>query len=194
MDVLRYTLNGDLRKGCASTFLGERAGEGVEVAVYVQPTKDFTLCDDDIPIIMVGPGTGIAPFRAFLQEREVRDAPGQSWLFFGAQRAGRDFLYRDELLAWKDSGRLVRLDTAFSRDQANKVYVQDRLYTHRRSIFHWLESGAYIYVCGDAQRMAKDVHDTFIRIISEMKPCTVQEAKEYMQQLAAEKRYRKEVY
>ena len=194
VDVLRYSLHGSLRKGCASTFLGERAGEGVEVAVYVQPTKDFILCDDDVPMIMIGPGTGVAPFRAFLEEREYRDAPGQSWLFFGAQRSGRDFLYRDELLAWKESGRLVRLDTAFSRDQEEKIYVQDRLYAHRRSIYHWLESGAFIYVCGDAKRMARDVNEMLVRIVSEMKPCSTDAAFAYIQNLIAEKRYLKDVY
>lgn len=194
VDVLRYTLHGTMRKGCSSSFLGERASEGVEVAVYVQPTKDFVLCDDDLPIIMVGPGTGVAPFRAFLAEREFRDAPGQSWLFFGAQRSGRDFLYRDELTTWKKSGRLVRLDTAFSRDQKEKLYVQHRLYEHRRSIYHWLESGAFIYVCGDAKRMAKDVRAMFIRIVSEMKPCSLERAETYIAEMESQKRYLKDVY
>ena len=194
VDVLRYELNGTRRKGCASSFLAERAGRGVEVAVYVQPTKDFTLAPDDAPIIMIGPGTGIAPFRAFLQEREFRNAPGQSWLFFGAQTSGKDFIYRDELLAWQRSGRLVRLDTAFSRDHAEKVYVQHRLYEHRRSIYHWLESGAYVYVCGDANRMAKDVDAMLQRIVAEEGRMNRESAAAYVKELSKSKRYLKDVY
>ena len=194
VDVLRYQLHGKTRRGCSSSFLGDRAGPGVEIAVYIQPTKDFVLCEDDAPIIMIGPGTGIAPFRAFLEEREARNAPGQSWLFFGAQRSGRDFLYRDELMAWKESGRLVRLDTAFSRDQSEKVYVQHRLLQHSRSIFHWMESGAYLYVCGDASRMAKDVHETCIQIVESESRCSRKDAEAYMKNLSKSGRYLKDVY
>ncbi len=194
VDVLRYELHGTVRRGCSSSFLADRAGPGVEVAVYVQPTKDFTLCDDEAPMIMIGPGTGIAPFRAFLEERDNRDAPGQSWLFFGAQRSGRDFLYRDELMAWKDSGRLVRLDTAFSRDQKEKVYVQHRLLEQSRSVYHWLESGAFVYVCGDASRMAKDVHETLISIVQTEGACSRQNAETYIKDLSKAGRYRRDVY
>ena len=139
VNVLRYTLHDTLRKGVASTFLGERAGPGVEVGVYLQKTKDFFLCDDDVPIIMIGPGTGIAPFRAFLQERAARGAPGQSWLFFGSQHESMDFLYREELEGFLAEGYLARLDNAWSRDQAHKVYVQDLLYAHGAAIYHWLK-------------------------------------------------------
>ena len=194
VDVLRYDLHGTVRHGCSSSFLADRAGPGVEVAVYIQPTKDFILCDDETPIIMIGPGTGIAPFRAFLEERTFRDAPGQSWLFFGAQRSGRDFLYRDELMAWKESGRLVRLDTAFSRDQSEKVYVQHRLLEQSRSIYHWLESGALIYVCGDASRMAKDVHETLISIVQTEGACSRQHAEAYIKDLSKAGRYCRDVY
>jgi sulfite reductase (NADPH) flavoprotein alpha-component len=194
VDVLRYDLQGTPRRGCSSSFLADRAGVGVEIAVYIQPTKDFTLCEDETPIIMIGPGTGIAPFRAFLEERAFRDAPGQSWLFFGAQRSGRDFLYRDELEAWKASGRLVRLDTAFSRDQSEKVYVQHRLLEHSRSIYHWLESGALVYVCGDASRMAKDVHETLIGIVQTEGVCSREDAEAYVKDLSKAGRYRRDVY
>ena len=164
VNVLRYDLHGISRKGVASTFLGERAGPGVELAVYVQRTRDFLLCEDHVPVIMIGPGTGIAPFRAFLQEREARGASGQSWLFFGAPHESMDFLYRDELIQWRNEGLLARLDLAWSRDQEHKIYVQDRLYANGRAIFRWIEAGAVIYVCGDKQRMAKDVERTLIRI------------------------------
>ena len=194
VNVLRYDLHGMARKGVASTFLGERAGPGVELAVYIQRTRDFLLCEDHIPIIMIGPGTGIAPFRAFLQEREARGASGQSWLFFGAPHESMDFLYRDELVQWRNEGLLARLDLAWSRDQEHKVYVQDRLYANGRAIFRWIEAGAVIYVCGDKQRMAKDVERTLIRICQEFGRLSFDDASTFLKDLQTQKRYLKDVY
>lgn len=194
VDVLRYELFGSMRKGVSSTFLGERAGPGVEIAVYLQETKDFMLCGDDLPIILIGPGTGIAPMRAFLEEREARGARGQSWLFFGSQHEATDFLYREQLEKWVESGLLARLDTAFSRDQEQKIYVQDRMYDARAALWTWLEAGAYVYICGDANRMAKDVHAMFCRIIAECGGLDPDAAEGYMQRLNADKRYLKDVY
>jgi sulfite reductase (NADPH) flavoprotein alpha-component len=193
VDVLRYSLHNTQRKGVASNFLAELEA-GDHVSVYVQPTKDFTLCDESAPIIMIGPGTGIAPFRAMLEEREATKARGQSWLFFGAQRQSMDFLYQEQLNAWVQSGRLRQLDCAWSRDQDYKVYVQDLMYHHAPGIWQWLEAGAYVYVCGDAKRMAKDVHQTLLRIISEQGRMSAQDAEEYMRRFKAEKRYRRDVY
>ncbi len=194
VDVLRYELFGSMRKGVSSTFLGERAGPGVEIAVYLHETKDFILCDDHIPVILIGPGTGIAPMRAFLEERETRKSPGQSWLFFGAQHEATDFLYRDQLEGFVKSGRLARLDTAFSRDQEHKVYVQNRMYEARTAIWAWLEAGAYIYICGDASRMAKDVNDMLCTIVRECGGYDSAGAEGYVRQLSKSKRYLKDVY
>ena len=144
-----------IRRGVASTYLAERVPLGMPVQVYVQPTSHFCLPEKPgTPIIMVGPGTGIAPFRAFLQERRVLGDPGRNWVFFGDQRRQYDFLYSEEFVAWKESGFLTRLDLAFSRDQEAKVYVQDRMLESARELYAWLEEGAYFYVCGDAKRMA----------------------------------------
>ncbi|MEE2787024.1 MAG: flavodoxin domain-containing protein [Myxococcota bacterium] len=194
IDVVRYDLHGMPRKGVSSTFFADRAGPGVEVAVYVQPTKHFHLCDDEMPIILIGPGTGIAPFRAFLLEREARGAPGQSWVFFGSRRAAHDFLYREELLAWVRTGIIARLDTAWSRDQLNKIYVQDRLYENGPAIWHWLEAGAYVYVCGDASKMAKDVHAMLIRIVEEFGQFAHQDAVAFIENLSATGRYLRDIY
>lgn len=194
VDVLRYELFGSMRKGVSSTFLGERAGPGVEIAVYLQTTKDFVLCDDHLPIILIGPGTGIAPMRAFLEERVARKAPGQSWLFFGAQHEATDFLYREQLEGWVADGTLARLDTAFSRDQEHKIYVQDRMREAGAAIWTWLEAGAYVYICGDASRMAKDVHQMFCTIIQEHGGYDEAGAEGYMRRLSKDKRYLKDVY
>ena len=193
VDVLRYSLHNSQRKGVASNFLAELE-VGSHVAVYIQHTKEFKLCDASAPIIMVGPGTGIAPFRAILEEREITQAPGQSWLFFGSQRSSMDFLYKDQLNAWERSGRLSMLSCAWSRDQDYKIYVQDLMYQHAPGIWQWLEAGAYVYVCGDAKRMAKDVNSTLLRIISEQGRMSAQDAEEYMKRFKAAKRYRRDVY
>ncbi len=195
VDVLRYDLHGKPRKGVASTFLAERCGPDVEVPVYLRPTSDFLLCDDDVPIIMVGPGTGIAPFRAFLEERAARGVTdGYAWLFFGARHEATDYLYREELLHYHESGVLTRLDTAFSRDGERKVYVQDRMWEHGPDFWAWLEAGAVVYVCGDASRMAKDVDERMVRIIAQHGRMTIRDAEAYVKQMSAEHRYLRDVY
>jgi sulfite reductase (NADPH) flavoprotein alpha-component len=143
---------------------------------------------------MVGPGTGVAPFRAFLQERQVIGARGKSWLFFGAQRESSDFYYRDEFEKYLANGSLTRLDTAFSRDQAHKIYVQDRMMESSGELWKWLQDGAYFYVCGDAKRMAKDVDAALGKIVHEQGGLGPEEANEYVEKLKKEKRYRRDVY
>ena len=193
VDVLRYELHGTARRGVASNFLAD-AEAGSHVSVYIHHTKDFKLCAPDRPIIMIGPGTGIAPFKAMLEEREKTDAPGQSWLFFGAQRQKLDFLYQEQLEAWLKSGRLSQLDCAWSRDQAHKVYVQDLMYQNGLGIWKWLEAGAYIYVCGDAKYMAKDVNRMLLQIIGEQGRMNSDQAEAYIKRLKSEKRYLRDVY
>ncbi|MFK3766787.1 molybdopterin-dependent oxidoreductase [Pseudomonas putida] len=178
------------RKGVCSSFLADR-GQAAKVAIFPQASRHFRLPDDDdVPLIMIGPGTGIAPFRAFLEEREARGAKGENWLFFGEQYAATDFYYQAQLQAWQASGHL-RLDTAFSRDQAEKIYVQQRMREQGAQVWQWLEAGAYFYVCGDAQRMAKDVDAVLREIIAEHGGV---DADAYMQALSKAKRYRRDVY
>ncbi|NIF29584.1 molybdopterin-dependent oxidoreductase [Pantoea sp. Tr-811] len=178
------------RKGVCSAFLADRA-QSLKVAIFPQVSKHFRLPDDDsVPVIMVGPGTGIAPFRAFLQEREARGAAGGNWLFFGEQYAATDFYYQQQLQAWQAAGHL-RLDTAFSRDQAEKVYVQQRMLEQGAQVWQWLEAGAYFYVCGDAQRMAKDV-DAALREVIAVHGQVDGDA--YVEALSKAGRYRRDVY
>jgi sulfite reductase (NADPH) flavoprotein alpha-component len=143
---------------------------------------------------MVGPGTGVAPFRGFLEDRAATGAKGKNWLFFGDQRSATDFMYRDELELMKRSGTLTRLDTAFSRDQAQKIYVQDRIRENAREVFDWLENGAHFYVCGDASRMAKDVDVALHEIIQSVAGFSPDKAREYVVKLKTEKRYQRDVY
>lgn len=178
------------RKGVCSSFLADR-GQAAKVAIFPQASRHFRLPDDDdVPLIMIGPGTGIAPFRAFLEEREARGAKGENWLFFGEQYAATDFYYHAQLQAWQASGHL-RLDTAFSRDQAEKIYVQQRMREQGAQVWQWLEAGAYFYVCGDAQRMAKDVDAVLREIIAEHGGVN---ADAYVEGLSKAKRYRRDVY
>lgn len=178
------------RKGVCSSFLADRA-QALKVAIFPQVSKHFRLPEDDnVPVIMVGPGTGIAPFRAFLEEREARGAKGGNWLFFGEQYAATDFYYREQLQAWQAGGHL-RLDTAFSRDQAEKIYVQQRLREQGAQVWQWLEAGAYFYVCGDAQRMAKDVDAALREVIAVHGKV---DADAYVETLNKAKRYRRDVY
>ena len=194
VDVISYESHGRLRKGVASTFLAERCQNG-PVPVFPTIAKHFHLPDDpNSTIIMVGPGTGIAPFRAFLQERQSTGATGRNWLFFGAQREASDFCYREEFDAFQRDGILTRMHTAFSRDQANKIYVQHRMFENSSELWRWLEEGAYFYVCGDALRMAKDVDATLRRIVQEQGNKSVEAANEYVEKLKAEKRYKRDVY
>lgn len=194
--AVRYEKDGRARKGVCSTFLAERAPTGVaRVGVFVHVNKAFRPpANGAAPMIMVGPGTGIAPFRAFLEERRAAGAKGKNWLFFGDQRAATDFLYREELEALQREGVLTRLDTAFSRDQAEKIYVQHRMLEQAAELFAWLEAGAHFYVCGDASRMAKDVDAALHRVIEIAGGRTPGQAADYVQALKAAKRYARDVY
>jgi sulfite reductase (NADPH) flavoprotein alpha-component len=195
--VVRYTTHNREKKGLASGFLADHAEMNTSsLPVFLAPNKHFKLPDPDKDVIMVGPGTGIAPFRAFLEEREVSGAKGRNWLFFGEQRKATDFLYEEEFAAWKQSGLLTRLDTAFSRDQAEKVYVQDRMRENAKELWSWLQGGAYFYVCGDAKRMAKDVNQTLIDIAVEHGGMALPDAEKHINETLArtERRYLKDVY
>lgn len=192
--VVRYESHGRRRQGVCSTYLADRV-DGGTLPVFIHAAKHFRQPEDpSVPVIMVGPGTGIAPFRAFLQEREVLGAPGRTWLFFGDRNRSTDFLYEEEINAWRDKGVLHRLDTAFSRDQAEKVYVQHRMTENAAGLWQWLEEGAYFYVCGDASRMAKDVDDALHRVIQDAGGRSKEEAAAYVEELKKAKRYRKDVY
>ncbi|EKT4485443.1 bifunctional nitrate reductase/sulfite reductase flavoprotein subunit alpha [Pseudomonas putida] len=181
------------RKGVCSAFLADRA-QALKVAIFPQVSKHFRLPEDDsVPVIMVGPGTGVAPFRAFLEERAARGAKGGNWLFFGEQYAATDFYYREQLQAWETAGHLL-LDTAFSRDQAQKVYVQQRMLEQGAQLWQWLEAGAYFYVCGDAQRMAKDVDAALRTVVAEHGGMDEAQAAAYVEGLSKAKRYRRDVY
>ncbi|MEM1102288.1 MAG: reductase, partial [Pseudomonadota bacterium] len=189
-----YELNDRACKGVASTFLGQRLAEGGMVGVYVQKSAHFhPPADDATPLIMIGPGTGIAPFRAFLEERAARGATGRNWLFFGDQHEATDFLYRDQLEAWAGQG-LCELSLAWSRDGAEKVYVQSRLEERGDEVFKWLEEGAAVYVCGDASRMAVDVEKALLRIIARGLGGDEDAARGYLDTMAASHRYQRDVY
>ncbi|XOZ33145.1 assimilatory sulfite reductase (NADPH) flavoprotein subunit [Halomonadaceae bacterium KBTZ08] len=192
---VRYESHNREREGVASTWLADRLEDDATVPVYIDPNKNFKLPDDDdAPIIMIGPGTGVAPFRAFLQEREERGANGRNWLFFGEQHFRADFLYQSEWLAWRRQGLLEHITVAFSRDQAEKVYVQDRIRDCATELWSWLQDGAYIYVCGDADAMAPDVNEALIDMIAHEGNKSRDEATEYLRDLAREKRYQRDVY
>jgi len=193
--AVRYQAEGRQHQGAGSCYLADRVSEGDEVSVYFAPASLFTLPDnDDTSIIMIGPGTGIAPFRGFLQERRFRRARGNNWLFFGDRQAGTDFLYKDELLTYLDEGLLARLDVAFSRDQENKIYVQDRMLENARELFQWLQDGAVVYVCGDATHMAKDVDAALHSIVKTEGGMNSQQAKNYIDELKRSSRYLRDVY
>ncbi len=182
------------RKGVSSTFLADRAGE-CEVPIFLQPTRHFRPpVDGDVPMIMIGPGTGVAPFRAFLQERRARDDRGRNWLFFGEQHQATDFYYRDELQGMQQDGLLTRLSLAFSRDQAEKIYVQQRIQEQGAELWRWLEEGAHLYICGDASRMARDVDQALRRVISEQGGVSLEQAAEQLRCLTEQKRYVRDVY
>jgi sulfite reductase (NADPH) flavoprotein alpha-component len=194
VSAVRWQRRGRARKGVGSTYLADRAAIGAPVAVYVQPSHGFRLPADDVPIIMIGPGTGIAPFRAFLAERAARGAAGRNWLFFGDQRRACDFLYRREIEGFAARGVLTRLDLAFSRDQLRKVYVQDRMREHAAELWAWLGAGAYVYVCGDARRMARDVHRALIDIAAAEGRMPLHEAEQWIGALGRAGRYLRDVY
>ena len=193
--AVRYDTHGKSRKGVASTYLADEANKGSLVSVYVHQNKNFRLPENgETPIIMVGPGTGIAPFRAFVEERAETEAKGESWLFFGDQKYNEDFLYQLELQEHLKEGNLTRLDVAFSRDQPEKVYVQHKMLESAAEIWTWLEKGAHFYVCGDASRMAADVNDALLEIIATQGARSAEEADQYLAALKKEKRYQRDVY
>lgn len=194
--VVRYPQeDGTVRSGAASSYLADRLAEDAEVRVFVEHNDNFRLpANPDTPIIMVGPGTGIAPFRAFMQEREAQDASGKNWLFFGNPHFTQDFLYQLEWQRYVKSGLLSKISLAFSRDQANKIYVQDRLREAGLELYQWLEAGAHFYVCGDANQMAKDVQETLLDVIAEHGHKSREEAEEYLSELRRAKRYQRDVY
>ncbi|MTI15849.1 sulfite reductase subunit alpha [Rhodobacteraceae bacterium RKSG542] len=193
--AVRYDSHGRKHGGVASTFLADRVAAGQPVKVFVSPNKSFRVpTDNDVPMIMVGPGTGIAPFRAFLQERQALGAKGMNWLFFGDQHASCDFIYQDELEAMQSDGILSRLDLAFSRDQAEKIYVQTRMMEQSKDLYAALEEGGHFYVCGDASRMAKDVDQALHNVIAKEGALTEDGAREYVNRLKKEKRYLRDVY
>lgn len=192
---VRYDAHGRNHKGVCSTYLADLVGEETDVRVFFTPNNNFRVPNDDsLPMIMVGPGTGIAPFRAFLQEREFRKANGKNWLFFGDRNASTDFIYREEIEAMQSSGLLTRLDLAFSRDQEEKIYVQDRMKQNGAELWAWLEQGGYFFVCGDAYRMAKDVDKALHEVIQKHGNKTLLEAVDYVNQLKKDKRYVRDVY
>ncbi|HEY2040480.1 MAG TPA: oxidoreductase [Edaphobacter sp.] len=193
--VIRYEAHGRDRQGVASGHLGDRAGEGTTMPIFLHSNNNFRLPEDsNAPVIMIGPGTGIAPFRAFLEERDADGAKGKNWLFFGEQRMKMDFLYQEQLEGLVNKGVLTHLHTAFSRDQHNKVYVQDRIQENAKEVFEWLENGAYFYVCGDATRMAKDVENALLDAIAKGSNGTLEHAAEYLANMKKQKRYQRDVY
>ena len=181
--------------GVCSTYLADDCNENEKIKIFFTPNKSFRLPEDkDKDIIMIGPGTGIAPFRAFLQEREVTKSSGKNWLFFGDQTRDNDFIYEDELKDMLNKNILTKLDLAFSRDQKEKLYVQHKIYENKKEFFSWIENGSIIYICGDATKMAKDVEDIILKIISEEKNCSFNDSIDYLNKLKKEKRYLRDVY
>ena len=193
--VVRYDTHGRERQGVASGELGERAHVGERLPIFLHANQNFRLPEDDSgPVIMVGPGTGVAPFRAFLEERQAKGATGDNWLFFGDQHRASDFLYEEQLTDMQKDGTLTRLDTAFSRDQAEKIYVQDRMQEHAAELYAWLERGAYFYVCGDASHMAKSVELALLDAIAKGSQVTPDAAAEYLSTMKKQKRYQRDIY
>ena len=181
VDTVRYRINGRERLGVASTFLADRIHPGEMMPAYIQRSQGFTLpADPATPVVMVGPGTGVAPFRAFLHERRAIGATGKAWLFFGHQRRACDFFYEDEFTAMLHGGTLTRLSLAFSRDQTQKIYVQDRMREDGGELFRWLEAGAHVFVCGDAKRMAPDVERALVDVVARHGGTSEAEAKAYV--------------
>jgi sulfite reductase (NADPH) flavoprotein alpha-component len=193
--VVRYRSHNRERGGVCSTLLADRTPTGNRLPIYIQPNKRFRLPKQaDAPVIMIGPGTGIAPFRAFLHERRALGATGRNWLFFGERSAATDFLYREELEEMQRDKHLTRLDLAFSRDQEHKVYVQDRMLEQAALLWSWLQDGASIYVCGDASRMAKDVDATLHTIVEQQGNMDQETAREFVQGIKDQHRYHRDVY
>ncbi|MGN7283055.1 assimilatory sulfite reductase (NADPH) flavoprotein subunit [Bacillus altitudinis] len=193
--AVRYDAHGRERQGVCSILCAERLQPGDTLPVYIQHNQNFKLPQDpDAPIIMVGPGTGIAPFRSFMQEREELGANGKSWLFFGDQHFVTDFLYQTEWQKWLKDGVLTKMDVAFSRDTEEKVYVQHQMKKQSKELYEWLEQGAYVYICGDEKHMAHDVHNTLLSIIQEEGAMSKEKAESYLANLQQQKRYQRDVY
>ncbi|WP_182070844.1 assimilatory sulfite reductase (NADPH) flavoprotein subunit [Bacillus haynesii] len=193
--AVRYNTHGRDRKGVCSVLCAERLQPGDTLPVFIQPNKNFKLPENpEAPIIMVGPGTGVAPFRSFMQEREETGAPGKSWMFFGDQYFVTDFLYQTEWQKWLSDGVLTKMDVAFSRDTEEKVYVQHRMLEHSKELFEWLEEGAAFYVCGDKNNMAKDVQNALLEIIEKEGGKSREEAEAYLAEMKKQKRYQRDVY
>ena len=192
---VRWSEKERIHNGVCSTYLADMKSPFSKIGVYISQNKSFRVPENDsVPIIMIGPGTGIAPFRAFLEERKVRGGSGKNWLFFGDQTRKNDFIYEEEIIGFKNSGILTKLDLAFSRDQKEKVYVQHKMLESSKKFFKWLEDGAYIYVCGDAKFMAKDVDKAIHEIIQKEGHLKPESAKEYVNDLKRQKRYLRDVY
>lgn len=195
ISTVRFQAHGRNRKGVCSSQIAERIQPGDMLPIYVDQNPNFKLpSNPDTPIIMIGPGTGVAPFRAFLQEREAEGVTGKSWLFFGDQHFSSDFLYQVEWQKWLKNGVLTKMDVAFSRDQAEKVYVQHRMLEKRKEFYQWLEEGAVVYVCGDEKHMARDVHQTILTILEKEGGLTSEQAAVYLDQMRKQKRYQRDVY
>lgn len=193
--TVRYSSHDRERKGVCSTFTAERLEVGEKIPVFIQHNDNFKLPENpNTPIIMIGPGTGVAPFRSFIQEREELGAEGKTWLFFGDQHFMTDFLYQTEWKQWLSDGTLTKMDVAFSRDKKEKIYVQHRMLENSRELFSWLEDGAIVYVCGDEKHMAKDVHNTLIDIIVNEGHLSRDEAEKYLEDMQKNKRYQRDVY
>ncbi|WP_079774417.1 NADPH-dependent assimilatory sulfite reductase flavoprotein subunit [Salmonella bongori] len=193
--VVRYDIEGRARAGGASSFLADRVEEDGEVRVFIEHNDNFRLPEEpQTPVIMIGPGTGIAPFRAFMQQRAADDAPGKNWLFFGNPHFTEDFLYQVEWQRYVKEGVLSRIDLAWSRDQKEKIYVQDKLREQGAELWRWINDGAHIYVCGDANRMAKDVEQALLEVIAEFGGMDLESADEYLSELRVERRYQRDVY
>jgi sulfite reductase (NADPH) flavoprotein alpha-component len=195
VDAVHYQVDQRRRLGVCSTFLAGRAALGDRLRVYVQKAQHFALpADPATPIVMIGPGTGVAPFRAFLQERQATGAPGRNWLFFGHQRSNCDFFYEDEFLAMRAAGLLTRLTLAWSRDAEQKIYVQHRMRQVGRDLWAWLDDGAHLYVCGDALKMAKDVENTLVAVVAEHGGRSLDDATQFVAGLKKAGRYQTDVY
>ena len=193
--VVRYEIEGRARAGGASSFLADRVEEDGEVRVFIEHNDNFRLpANPETPVIMIGPGTGIAPFRAFMQQRAADGAQGKNWLFFGNPHFTEDFLYQVEWQSYVKEGLLTRIDLAWSRDQQQKVYVQDKLREQGAELWRWINDGAHIYVCGDANRMAKDVENTLLEVIAEYGAMDAEAADEFLSELRVERRYQRDVY
>ena len=193
--VVKFFQGDEQRQGGASSFLAQRLKEGAAVKVFVETNHNFKLpVDDNTPVIMIGPGTGIAPFRAFVQERDNREATGKNWLFFGDRTFTEDFLYQVEWQKYLKDGVVDQIDVAFSRDQVEKIYVQQRILEQAPQVWQWLQAGSHVYVCGDATHMAKDVHQALLTVIEQQGKKTREQAEQYLNELRKDKRYQRDVY